>query len=285
MWAGLARKYRAAAGGRRPVPTCRGQWHRRRLLPAGTALSAGVGDTARSSGCFRELSGRCGRGAGPSHSRRGGEGGGGIGRAGTPGSIDRSTICFSSIDRCTTCFSSIDGCTIDYLFVGCSKKTDGWIRLPSLFEISGAVWGRPCLCLSVCAPFALTGTFIFTRGSGRDAARSIRFQYPVSAPDHILTLVLSYPSPHYFCTVPFLVFGHQTKKQLTTTAACVGDMLYTGTGCLRDYGAAVRYYLRAAHAGDPGSANAVGLLHELGRGVTTNLRAASCWYQRAAELG
>lgn len=70
-----------------------------------------------------------------------------------------------------------------------------------------------------------------------------------------------------------------------TTAACVGDMLYTGTGCQRNYRAAVRYYLRAAHAGDASSANAVGLLHELGRGVTRNMGTASCWYQRAAELG
>lgn len=62
-------------------------------------------------------------------------------------------------------------------------------------------------------------------------------------------------------------------------------MLYDGTGCLRDYGAALRYYLRAARAGEASSANAVGLLHELGRGVERNLGAASAWYQRAADLG
>ncbi|CAN0479028.1 unnamed protein product [Scytosiphon promiscuus] len=62
-------------------------------------------------------------------------------------------------------------------------------------------------------------------------------------------------------------------------------MLYTGAGCLRDFGAAFRYYLRAAHAGEATAANAVGLLHELGRGVTKDLVAASCWFQRAADLG
>ena len=62
-------------------------------------------------------------------------------------------------------------------------------------------------------------------------------------------------------------------------------MLYNGTGCLRDYGAALRYYLRAGRAGEAGSANAVGLLHELGRGVERNLGAAIAWYQRAADLG
>ncbi len=69
------------------------------------------------------------------------------------------------------------------------------------------------------------------------------------------------------------------------TAACVADMLYNGTGCLRDHGLALRYYLRAAHAGEANSANAVGLLYELGRGVPRNLAAASAWYQRAADLG
>lgn len=62
-------------------------------------------------------------------------------------------------------------------------------------------------------------------------------------------------------------------------------MLYTGTGCLRDFGAAFRYYLRAARAGEAAAANAVGILHELGRGVTKDLVAASCWFQRAADLG
>ncbi|CBJ48727.1 Sel1 domain-containing protein [Ectocarpus siliculosus] len=70
-----------------------------------------------------------------------------------------------------------------------------------------------------------------------------------------------------------------------TAAACVGDMLYTGTGCLRDYGAALRYYVRAAHAGEATSANAAGLMHELGRGVPRNLEVANFWYQKAATLG
>lgn len=69
------------------------------------------------------------------------------------------------------------------------------------------------------------------------------------------------------------------------TAACVGDMLYGGVGCLRDYGEAMRYYLRAAHAGEAASANAVGLMHELGRGAVRNLEAAREWYERAADLG
>lgn len=68
-------------------------------------------------------------------------------------------------------------------------------------------------------------------------------------------------------------------------AACVGDMLYGGVGCLRDYGEAMRYYLRAAHAGEASSANAVGLMHELGRGAVRDLEAAREWYERAAELG
>lgn len=71
----------------------------------------------------------------------------------------------------------------------------------------------------------------------------------------------------------------------TTAAACVGDMLYTGTGCLQDYGEALRYYLRAAHAGESTSANAVGLMHELGRGAVRDLAAAAEWYARAADLG
>ncbi|CAM9389724.1 unnamed protein product, partial [Pylaiella littoralis] len=79
--------------------------------------------------------------------------------------------------------------------------------------------------------------------------------------------------------------GGAGTGKLKVYPACVGDMLYTGTGCQRNYRAAVRYYLRAAHAGDASSANAVGLLHELGRGVTRNMGTASCWYQRAAELG
>lgn len=71
----------------------------------------------------------------------------------------------------------------------------------------------------------------------------------------------------------------------TTAAACVGDMLYTGTGCLRNYPEAMRYYLRAANAGEPASANAVGLMLEIGRGVARDLKAASEWYARAADLG
>ena len=69
------------------------------------------------------------------------------------------------------------------------------------------------------------------------------------------------------------------------TAACVGDMLYGGVGCLRDYGEAMRYYLLAAHAGEAASANAVGLMYELGRGVVRDLEAAQEWYARAADLG
>ena len=69
------------------------------------------------------------------------------------------------------------------------------------------------------------------------------------------------------------------------TATCVGDLLYTGTGCLRDYGEALRYYLRAANAGEPASANALGLMYELGRGIPRDSEAAVAWYVRAANLG
>lgn len=71
----------------------------------------------------------------------------------------------------------------------------------------------------------------------------------------------------------------------TTEAARVGDMLYSGTGCLRDYREALRYYLRATKAGEPKSANAVGLMYELGRGVSRDSEAALEWYIRAASLG
>lgn len=71
----------------------------------------------------------------------------------------------------------------------------------------------------------------------------------------------------------------------TTAAACVGDMLYTGTGCLQNFTEAIRYYHRAANAGEPASANAVGLMLEVGRGVTRDLKAASEWFARAADLG
>ncbi|CAB1120360.1 unnamed protein product [Ectocarpus sp. CCAP 1310/34] len=82
------------------------------------------------------------------------------------------------------------------------------------------------------------------------------------------------------------VAGQRRKRQGGDgRAACVGDMLYTGTGCLRDYGAALRYYVRAAHAGEATSANAAGLMHELGRGVPRNLEVANFWYQKAATLG
>lgn len=62
-------------------------------------------------------------------------------------------------------------------------------------------------------------------------------------------------------------------------------MLYNGIGCLRNLPEALRFYLRAANAGEPSAANAVGLMHELGRGVARDLSAAGAWYTRAAELG
>lgn len=62
-------------------------------------------------------------------------------------------------------------------------------------------------------------------------------------------------------------------------------MLYAGTGCLQDHGEALRYYIRAANAEDSASANAAGLMHELGRGVVRDLTAAGEWYARAADLG
>lgn len=79
----------------------------------------------------------------------------------------------------------------------------------------------------------------------------------------------------------------QTREMAlsTTEATCVGDMLYSGTGCLRDYREALRYYLRAAKTGESKSANAVGLMYELGRGVSRDLEAALEWYIRAASLG
>lgn len=107
-----------------------------------------------------------------------------------------------------------------------------------------------------------------TRKSGFWGARRLSL-YPPSVPKSKECSPL--PNPPDLC--PFV------------TAACVGDMLYTGTGCLRDYGAALRYYVRAAHAGEATSANAAGLMHELGRGVPRNLEVANFWYQKAATLG
>lgn len=85
--------------------------------------------------------------------------------------------------------------------------------------------------------------------------------------------------------LPNLLVRALTCAGHDTPAACVADMLYNGIGCLRNHPEALRFYLRAANAGDASAANAVGLMHELGRGVARNLSAAKKWYARAAELG
>ncbi|CAN0267309.1 unnamed protein product [Discosporangium mesarthrocarpum] len=62
-------------------------------------------------------------------------------------------------------------------------------------------------------------------------------------------------------------------------------MLYSGVGCLKNYREAAWYYRMAAEANAPAAANAMGLMHELGRGMGQNLAMAAAWYRRAADLG
>ncbi|EGZ28319.1 hypothetical protein PHYSODRAFT_309220 [Phytophthora sojae] len=64
----------------------------------------------------------------------------------------------------------------------------------------------------------------------------------------------------------------------------VATMYYSGIGCTPDKSKAHRFYSIAANTGDPEALNALGLMYEEGEGCDLNfLKAAEC-YRRAADL-
>jgi len=65
----------------------------------------------------------------------------------------------------------------------------------------------------------------------------------------------------------------------------VGSMYETGRGVERDYGEAMRWFLKAAEQGDDYSQSHIGYFYEQGLGVARDARLAAEWYAKAADQG
>jgi hypothetical protein len=65
----------------------------------------------------------------------------------------------------------------------------------------------------------------------------------------------------------------------------LGVMYAQGQGVARDFGAAVRWWRKAAVQGNPQAQYDLGLMYALGRGVARDNRAAVRWCHKAAEQG
>ena len=65
----------------------------------------------------------------------------------------------------------------------------------------------------------------------------------------------------------------------------LGYLYEHGKGVPEDYGEAMKWYLRAADAGNVEAMYAVGLLYEAGKGVNRNLEEAKNWFTRAGQFG
>lgn len=72
-----------------------------------------------------------------------------------------------------------------------------------------------------------------------------------------------------------------TQQQLATELYDNGEGWYNGG----DYKLARFWYLKAAAAGSPEAMTSLGVLCQLGRGVTRDYRRARFWYQKAADAG
>lgn len=61
-------------------------------------------------------------------------------------------------------------------------------------------------------------------------------------------------------------------------------MLYSGHGTPQELGQAIRYYEKAAAAGDASAINNLGILLEQGKGLSKDLKMALSLYERASEM-
>jgi len=75
------------------------------------------------------------------------------------------------------------------------------------------------------------------------------------------------------------------EKGDATAQCALGACFEAGTGMLKDFEEAVKWYRRAAVQGDPMAECALGACYERGRGVSTDLAEAAKWYLQAAEQG
>jgi uncharacterized protein len=62
-------------------------------------------------------------------------------------------------------------------------------------------------------------------------------------------------------------------------------MYANGTGVAKDAAEAVRWYRKAADAGEPGGMNGLGVMYETGTGVAKNAAEAVRWYRKAGAAG
>ena len=77
----------------------------------------------------------------------------------------------------------------------------------------------------------------------------------------------------------------------TRAASRAGAMLYSGSGCRRNFQMAKKYYLKAASKGDADAENALGIMIEDGLGNDPEMKGigdpkkAAVWYRRAGQQG
>ena len=65
----------------------------------------------------------------------------------------------------------------------------------------------------------------------------------------------------------------------------MGYCHYLGLGTRRNYGHALRYFLKSAQRGSPWAEYAIGLMYDSGKGLDHNPVKALAWYVRAAQRG
>ena len=65
----------------------------------------------------------------------------------------------------------------------------------------------------------------------------------------------------------------------------VGSLHYNGQGITQDYVEALKWYHKAADAGEVRAMYVIGFQHDSGKGVTQDYVEALKWYQKAADKG